>query len=41
MLNERVEALNQEFKDKLLSGDQSMVKTAGLAGTEFFRTRIR
>lgn len=41
MINERVAALNQEFKDKLLSGDQNMVKTAGLAGTEFFRTRIR
>lgn len=38
---EQVKIVNQEMKDQLLSGDKDLVKTAGLAGTDYFRTRIR
>jgi hypothetical protein len=38
----QIEAIDQAFKDKLLSGDSAMVKEAGLlSGTQYFRTRIR
>ena len=39
--SEKIAAINQEFKDKLLSSDRDMVKQAALAGTSYFRTRIR
>lgn len=39
--SDQIAAINQEFKDKLLSDDSAMVKQAGLAGTTYFRTRIR
>lgn len=35
------QALSEEFKANLLSGDAEMRKTASLAGTEYFRTEIR
>lgn len=39
--SDQIAAINQEFKDKLLSDDSAMVKQAGRAGTTYFRTRIR
>ena len=39
--SEQIKAVDQEFKDKLLSNDSAMVKQAGLPGTTYFRTRIR
>lgn len=39
--SDQISAINQEFKDKLLSDDTRMVKEAALAGTTYFRTRIR
>lgn len=38
---DQVKLVNQEMKDQLLSGDHDLIKTAGLAGTDYFRTRIR
>lgn len=39
--SEQIAAVNQQFKDQIFSGDKDMVKQAGLAGTSYFRTRIR
>lgn len=39
--SEQIKQINQQFKDNLTSGDPMLVKQAGLAGTTYFRTRIR
>lgn len=39
--SDQIKAIDREFKDKLTSGDPNMVKQAGLAGTTYFRTRMR
>lgn len=39
--SEQIKAVDQEFRDKLLSNDSAMVKQASLPGTTYFRTRIR
>lgn len=40
--SEQIKAIDQQFKDKLLSDNSEMVKEAGLlGGTSYFRTRIR
>lgn len=40
--SDQIEAIDQAFKDKLMSNNSEMVKEAGLlSGTQYFRTRIR
>lgn len=37
----KVAAVSEDIKAKLLSGDKELIKTAGLAADEYFRTEIR
>ena len=37
----KVAAASEDIKAKLLSGDPEMLKTAGLAASEYFRVEIR
>lgn len=39
--SEQIKAIDQEFRDKVLSENSDMVKQASLPGTTYFRTRIR
>lgn len=39
--SEQINEIKADFREKLCSGDKDMVKQAGLAGTTYFRTRIR
>lgn len=39
--SDQIKAIDREFRDKLCSNDPGMVKQAGLAGTTYFRTRMR
>lgn len=39
--SEQIKAVDQEFRAKLFSENADMVKTAGLEGTPYFRTRVR
>ena len=38
---QKVAAASEDIKAKLLSGDSEMMKTAGLAASEYFRVEIR
>ena len=37
----KLASVSEDIKSKLLSGDRDMIKTAGLAADEYFRTEIR
>ena len=39
--NTKLAAVSEDIKSKLLSGDSDLIKTAGLAADEYFRTEIR
>ena len=39
--NTELNAVSEDIKSKLLSGDEAMCKSAGLAASEYFRTQIR
>jgi len=39
--NVKIAAVSEQIKANMLSGDSELIKTAGLAATEFFRTEIR
>lgn len=39
--NTQLNAVSEDIKSKLLSGDEAMCKSAGLAASEYFRTEIR
>lgn len=39
--NVKIAAVSEQVKANLLSGDSELIKTAGLAATEYFRTEIR
>lgn len=39
--NTKLAAVSEDIKSKLLSGDSDLIKTAGLAADEYFRTSIR
>lgn len=38
---EKLASVSEDIKAKLLSGDEELMKTAGLAASEYFRTEIR
>lgn len=38
---EKLASVSEDIKAKLLSGDKELMKTAGLAASEYFRTEIR